>query len=661
MRAINIQETRKKEAERRLQMLGKLAEKTLPSDRDFAAQSSRTKIPKHRLKSWHQSNAKEKLLGLYPSWEESDQILLESATAMYEKLNPVADKETLSEEDINLIGKKNEWRLRTTIRWLTRYRVGGLLGLTPKYNPEKRHSTSRRGNHSADLSDSELKKIAKYHDQIEEALAKPNNSRKEVDTLAETIGVSSRSLWRHIQAARLEGIYALARKIRRDRGNHHGLAPAMVELVEDIRLTNPGWSCRAVYDKAREEAVKRDLAAPSKWQVREIIANIPKPVKALADKRENQFRNNYRFTYRMIRGDELRAMYLIDSTLIDTLSLDQRKKKFKKKSGEIRLWLTLAIESFSRVVVAYVITYDRPDKYTIAEAIRQSLLTETDKPFGGVPNEIWVDNGKEYRADHVALLAKELGIDLNYCAPHQPQHKGVVERFFGTLNTRLWSTLPGYVGSNVVERNPTAKATLTPDDFKVKLREFIQQYHLEEHSELKTSPADYWQKHCFVTPVDVHQLDRLLMPSIIREVTKKGIYFEGKIYWHTELSRFVSEKVIVRSTPGYAPPEEIEVFVHDAQGKEQWLCTAFDLESPRGKGVTPNEIRQAQKNQREHIRSRIQKAKDSLRNDNSDSGEESPAPESQNKPAPPPRTPAPAKIRRRNLLNEINKKKGETQ
>ncbi|HEU5377859.1 MAG TPA: hypothetical protein VFV38_20740, partial [Ktedonobacteraceae bacterium] len=99
--------------------------------------------------------------------------------------------------------------------------------------------------------------------------------------------------------------------------------------------------------------------------------------------------------------------------------------------------------------------------YTVATAIRDAVLTSNQKLYGGIPHELWVDNGKELLAHHVHQLAQGLQFTLHPCKPHRPQEKGIVERFFGTLNTRLWAEQPGYVASNTEERDPHAKATLT--------------------------------------------------------------------------------------------------------------------------------------------------------------------------------------------------------
>ncbi|MGJ5676849.1 MAG: hypothetical protein ACR9NN_25140 [Nostochopsis sp.] len=48
-------------------------------------------------------------------------------------------------------------------------------------------------------------------------------------------------------------------------------------------------------------------------------------------------------------------------------------------------------------------------------------------------------------------MATELGIVL--CLRRKPSDGGIVERPFGTFNSQFFSTLPGYVNSNVTERS----------------------------------------------------------------------------------------------------------------------------------------------------------------------------------------------------------------
>jgi putative transposase len=73
----------------------------------------------------------------------------------------------------------------------------------------------------------------------------------------------------------------------------------------------------------------------------------------------------------------------------------------------------------------------------------------------GLPQYIYTDRGKDFRSQHLQQVASELGIVP--CLRRKPSDGGIVERPFGTLNTQFFSTLPGYVNSNVGERAPAAE------------------------------------------------------------------------------------------------------------------------------------------------------------------------------------------------------------
>ena len=228
-----------------------------------------------------------------------------------------------------------------------------------------------------------------------------------------------------------------------------------------------------------------------------------------------------------------------------------------------------------------------------------------------LPDEIWIDNGKDLVARHVYQLVEGLGIKLVPGPPHDPEIRGIVERLHRTLDTRLWSTLPGYVGSNVVERNPKAKAELTISQLDEHFRAFIDRYHHEvheAHSETGQTPLEFWEHNATPIPVDeplLRLLDMLLKEPATRRVHKDGIKYAAERYWHPELSVLVGEDVLVRAAPHYTAPEEIEVFF---EGK--WRCTAFALSSPQGQTLERQVIVEAQRRQRAHARSRIKAARD---------------------------------------------------
>ncbi len=428
---------------------------------------------------------------------------------------------------------------------------------------------------------------------------------------AQEVGVSYRTLRRYHTRYRRYGLVGLAPRARTDKGKRYTISPQMAQIVESLRLTHRDAPVRHVYELACQYAATAGEAVPSPYQVRSICAQIPEPIRLLADGREGEFRNRYRLTY-PLRHDPHRIVWQIDhKDPLHVMVRDLRAPSHRRPSGEVRPFLTMVVDSASRLVMAGLFSYDEPNRFTVAAAIRDAMLgglTNEHKLFGGVPDEIWIDNGKDLVAHHVYQLVEGLGIKLIAGPPHAPEIRGVVERLHQTLDTRLWSTLPGYVGSNVVARNPRAKAELTISQLNEHFRAFIDRYHNEVHSETGQTPLEFWQQHATPIPVDeqlLRLLDMLLKEPATRRVHKDGIKYAAERYWHPELSVLVGEDVLVRAAPHYTAPDEIEVFF---EGK--WRCTAFALSSPQGQTLERQVIVEAQRRQRAHARSRIKAARE---------------------------------------------------
>ena len=59
----------------------------------------------------------------------------------------------------------------------------------------------------------------------------------------------------------------------------------------------------------------------------------------------------------------------------------------------------------------------------------------------GIPQRLYVDNGANYRSQHLALVCAKLGIALIHARPYQPQGKGKQERWFRTVRAQFLSRL----------------------------------------------------------------------------------------------------------------------------------------------------------------------------------------------------------------------------
>jgi putative transposase len=620
-RLFDLERARQREAQRKVELLGVL----LKSDYQYDLLRERARqvaVPSQPLWAWWHAYREHGIEGLLPTgWLPLDAPSQDVVRTRRAVLGDLADTVEVTEEQILALAPDLDMSDRTRMRLFQRYRIGGLWGLAPHYNPLKTPSLPRRKRPpkraAGTLDEAAFAEIDRRYQLLGEKLVRQvriegKASRKAVRDRAKAVGCSEKTLWNYLADYLEYGLPGLAPRERSDKGKSHIISARMRQVIEGLCL--PKRRRRSI-NKIHEEACKRARALgepePSKWQVRVISASIPKPDKLLAEGREEKFKSKYGITYILAFLEEWNPQVIleIDHTQIDVLAKDMRPEKYQSKSGEIRPWLTLALERRSRLIMAAIFSYDRPDQYTVAAAIREAILISDDKPYGGIPDIILVDNGKELLSHHIQHITQGLHIILRPCIRHQPQQKGKVERIFGTLNTRVWSDQPGYVDSNVQKRNPHARAELTIAQLEEKLRAFIAQYNNEVHSQLKgRTPLEYWNERCFAEPIDERDLDPLLKKSKLCKVIKTGIKYRGRLYWHRALGGYVGKYVFVRAVPSYAAPDEIEVFDRD-----DWICPAFAIDSEVGKAVTAEDVRAAQREQREQAWDRIHAARDAVK------------------------------------------------
>jgi transposase InsO family protein len=275
---------------------------------------------------------------------------------------------------------------------------------------------------------------------------------------------------------------------------------------------------------------------PSDWQVRYICDRIPEEVKPVADKRFGTLRSERRLTYRF-QFDGKVIIYQIDFTQVDVLVRDIRRRGYRGPSEEIRPWLITCTESSSRLVLSWLFTYHVPNSNNIAAVIRDALIVSDEKPYGGIPHAIWVDQGKQLISHHIQRIAQDLKIELKDGKPNRPedrgdpQERGIEERLFGTIKTRLWSTVLGYVHSNTKERNPNARAEFTITELVEKFRTFVDEYHHKVHSETKKTPLEFWAENCHTVGAEPRELDVLLLVAATRVLAKPSINYGNRRYW----------------------------------------------------------------------------------------------------------------------------------
>lgn len=313
------------------------------------------------------------------------------------------------------------------------------------------------------------------------------------------------------------------------------------------------------------------------------INKLPYPSIATVRRRFQARSNIERLTY--LKGKKIANMILkqskktdyptapldrveIDHTPVDIIAVDDTSSL---PMG--RATLTVALDMATRYPLGYYLGFEEPSHYAVMECLyhcinpnikkKEDLGTNHDWIASGIPNTIIVDRGKEFMGKDLESACLELGISMNIAPARTPQFKGGVERFFRTLNTGYFHTLPGTTFSNVVEKgdyNSLKTAMLSIEEIEKGMLKFILDIYCErQHSGLQGIPARIWEKHLkdsFIPryPKDMDSLWRALGCVEERVVSKEGIELHGIIYNCDDLvplrSLTKGEKVKVKFHPG---------------------------------------------------------------------------------------------------------------
>ncbi len=332
------------------------------------------------------------------------------------------------------------------------------------------------------------------------------------------------------------------------------------EILSELYLSKQRYGFRKIYNRIARECKKINLEAPHENTVRNRIDAInPKEAmkKRYGHKMAKEKFSNFDGEYP--EGNYPMDVVQIDHTPLDIIVVD---KIHRKPLG--RPYLTLAIDTYSRMIAGIYISLQAPGYFNVSQCLLsvftkkdsflQSQEVEGEWNIYGLPRVIHVDNGADLVSSDMQRVCDEYGITLLKRPVARPQFGAHVERVLGTINKEVHN-LSGTTFSNIAQKgdyNSQKEATFTFEELTKWLIHYIVNiYHKKYHHGIDMSPEDKYIKGIIgddetagtgILPPIIDDLDNIkisLLPTYYRTVQKDGISLDGITYYSDVLRHWI--------------------------------------------------------------------------------------------------------------------------
>lgn len=368
-------------------------------------------------------------------------------------------------------------------------------------------------------------------------------------------GKSPATLKRYLKRIReSKSVLALAKKPRKDKGKLKAFSPELLAEAIRLREEEPRRLTRVIRDLLQANPAFADEAGTvSVNTLGRHLRQRGKTRRAVKSECKG---------YRRFERPHPGSLWQFDYT--DGPYLEDPQCPGKRKKTQI----CVGVDDHSRLCVA-VHAYWRGNWPSLEDTSRHAFAT------WGLPQQIFVDNGKVFHANEYQRILSELNVGLIYRTPRRPEGGGKVEALIGTLQDELFPELGRAALTSIEELNEI-------------LAEWAYRYNRRMHTETRQTPNARWEGNPeHVRPIDPARLAEAFWWCKTPRVTKTGLVSVNGLEYELDLA-LVGATITARFNPFDATGT---IRVVDAFGK-LWGAYQprpnFPADNGRGKGTPDN-------------------------------------------------------------------------
>lgn len=334
----------------------------------------------------------------------------------------------------------------------------------------------------APLLDAELDRDGRSR-RISEILAKewvfPDGERRRI---------SRATLFRKLKDHRELGFKALKKADRSDKGQSRAIEPALFQKAADLRIEQPRRTTRRVIELTEKalglEPGTIKLKTLARWFQEKRLTRAD-----LADEKTTGFTPfAYQHINKLWMSDVMHGFPVPDSA-------DPRQKRMT--------YLVSFLDDASRLIPHGEFYFDERLP-RLENTLKKAVLRR------GIPEMLYLDNGKIYHAAQFELIAAELGIQkLIYTEPYRPEGHGKIEKWHGYVRGDFLDEARSKGPSSLEELNRWFGAWLEIA------------YHRKPHDSLGETPLAFWMRQVDrIRHADPEALETIFLWRENRTVTR---------------------------------------------------------------------------------------------------------------------------------------------